>query len=137
MVAKFDGPVDAGEVDVLVAVEVLETVADVVGTELVVDKELVVEIVLWIEDVDVDVDDVEERVEEVDDDPCCALACIANVMYPPSSLQNVRNDAWIPVVVGENTNGTTREAPAAKVDPTAGKLDEVYPLPTVDEVTLT
>jgi hypothetical protein len=46
MVAKFDGPVDAGEVDVLVAVEVLETVADVVGTELVVDKELVVEIVL-------------------------------------------------------------------------------------------
>jgi hypothetical protein len=131
MVAKFDGPVDAGEVDVLVAVEVLETVEDVVGTELVV------EIVLLIEDVDVDVDDLEGGVEEVDDDPGCALACIANLMYPPTSLQNVRNDAWIPLMVGENTNGTTRDAPAAKVDPTAGKLDEVYPLPTVDEVTLT
>lgn len=46
-------------------------------------------------------------------------------------------DAWIPVSAGENTKGTTIEAPAAKVEPRAGKFGEVYPFPTVDEVMLT
>jgi hypothetical protein len=58
------------------------------------------------------------------------------VIYPPSSLQIVRYDAWIPVSAGENTNGTTREAPAARVAPRAGKLGDVYPNPTVAEVML-
>lgn len=56
-------------------------------------------------------------------------------MYPPS-LQKVRYDAEIPVAFGKKVKGITREAPAAKVDPTAGKLELLYPLPTVDEVTL-
>jgi hypothetical protein len=56
-------------------------------------------------------------------------------VYPPS-LQNVRYDAEIPVVLGKNTRGMVREAPAANVEPTAGKLALVYPFPTTGEVTL-
>jgi hypothetical protein len=42
-------------------------------------------------------------------------------VYPPS-LQNVRIDAEIPVELGLKTSGIVREAPGAKVEPTAGKL---------------
>ena len=117
---------------------------EAVGAELVVETvleaevatELDVEMELAFAEVEVELVDggAEEELEAV---PCWALACIDKVMYPPTSLQKVRNEAWIPVVLGENTNGTTREAPAAKLDPIAGKFGEVYPFPTVDPLTLT
>ena len=46
------------------------------------------------------------------------------------------NEAAIPVELGKNTKGMVREAPAAKVEPTAGKFVDVKPFPTVEEVTL-
>jgi hypothetical protein len=45
-------------------------------------------------------------------------------VYPPS-LQRVRYVADIPVERGLKTRGIIREAPAAKVDPTAGKFGDV------------
>lgn len=54
----------------------------------------------------------------------------------PPSLQKVRYDAEIPLALGEYTNGIVRDAPAASVDPTAGKLALVNPFPTTEEVTL-
>ena len=108
---------------------------EAVGAELVVETVLEAEVAT---ELDVEMElafaEVEEELEAV---PCWALACIDKVMYPPTSLQKVRNEAWTPVVLGENTNGTTREAPAAKLDPIAGKFGEVYPFPTVDPLTLT
>jgi hypothetical protein len=39
-------------------------------------------------------------------------------------------------LLGKKTKGIVREAPAAIVEPTAGNFVDVYPFPTVDEVTL-
>jgi hypothetical protein len=81
-----------------------------------------------------DVDDVEEEevevretwLEEEEDDaePWAAVPCIRTSVYPPS-LQKVRYVADIPVERGLKTSGIVREAPAAKVDPTAGNLGDV------------
>lgn len=56
--------------------------------------------------------------------PCSAIPCNNNVVYPPS-LHHVRYEAQIPVALGLNTKGIVRLAPAANVDPTAGKFGEV------------
>jgi hypothetical protein len=80
---------------------VVETVLEAEGdTELDVetvleaegDTELDVEMELAVEEVKVELVDggTEEELEAV---PCWALACIDKVMYPPTSLQNVRNEA--------------------------------------------
>lgn len=65
-------------------------------------------------------DEDEEDVAE----PWAAVPCIRSSVYPPS-LQKVRYVADIPVERGLKTSGMLREAPAAKVDPTAGKLGDV------------
>jgi len=87
-------------------------ILDVVATELDEVED---------EDVDVVVDDEEDDDEAV---PWAAVPCIKSSVYPPS-LQNVRYDAEIPSEFGRKTSGIFKEAPAAKVEPTAGKLGEV------------
>jgi hypothetical protein len=130
---EVEEPVDETIEAVVMVEEVVGAELDEMVLEVETDTELDVEIELAVE-----VELVDGRTEEeLEVVPCWALACIAKVMYPPTSLQNVRYEAWIPVVLGENTNGTTREAPAAKLDPTAGKFGDVYPFPTVDPLTLT
>ena len=127
--ARFVGPVGTADVVVLVevvgTVEVVETVGtvdtvDTVDTVEMLDVDDTVGLLLLVE-----VDVVDGAADEVDETAVCAFPCNMNVMYPPSSLQIVTYDAWIPVDVGENTKGTTSEAPAAKVEPKAGKADEV------------
>lgn len=56
-------------------------------------------------------------------------------MKPPS-LQKLIVDAAIPVELGRKTRGMVKDAPAAKVEPIAGKFEDVNPFPTVVEVTL-
>ena len=94
---------------------------------LIVDEELLDELELLILDVENEVVDVVVVDEEEDDDgavPWAAVPCIKSSVYPPS-LQNVRYDAEIPSEFGRKTSGIFKEAPAAKVEPTAGKLGEV------------
>jgi hypothetical protein len=69
---------------------------------------------------EVAIDEVEVAATELDV-PLAAVPCIRRSVYPPS-LQNVRVDAEIPVELGLKTSGIVREAPGAKVEPTAGKL---------------
>ena len=100
---------------------------DVVTLVLIVDEELLDELELLILDVEDEVVDVVVVDEEEDDDgavPWAAVPCIKSSVYPPS-LQNVRYDAEIPSEFGRKTSGIFKEAPAAKVEPTAGKLGEV------------
>ena len=100
---------------------------DVVTLVLIVDEELLDELELLILDVEDEVVDVVVVDEEEDDDgavPWAAVPCIKSSVYPPS-LQNVRYDAEIPSEFGRKTRGIFKEAPAAKVEPTAGKLGEV------------
>jgi hypothetical protein len=107
------------------------------GLELLVDTDeelLIDELELLILDVvATELDDVEDEVvdvvvvDEEDDDcavPWAAVPCIKSSVYPPS-LQNVRYDAEIPSEFGRKTSGIFKEAPAAKVEPTAGKFGEV------------
>jgi hypothetical protein len=107
---------------------------DVVKLVLIIDEELLDELELLIPDVvALELDDVEDEVvdvvvvDEEDDDgavPWAAVPCIKSSVYPPS-LQNVRYDAEIPSEFGRKTSGIFKEAPAAKVEPTAGKFGEV------------
>lgn len=127
--ARFVGPVGAADIVVLVEVVGTVEVVETVGTVETVDIVDTVEMLDVVDTVDfvllVEADVVDGAAEEVDEIAGCAFPCNMNVMYPPSSLQIVTYDAWIPVDEGENTNGTASEAPAAKVEPKAGKADEV------------
>ena len=105
----------------IIVEELLELVVDT-DEELLID-----ELELLILDVEDEVVDVVVVDEEEDDDgavPWAAVPCIKSSVYPPS-LQNVRYDAEIPSEFGRKTSGIFKEAPAAKVEPTAGKLGEV------------
>ena len=114
--------------ELLDELELLELVVDT-DEELLIDELelLILDVVateldeIEDEDVDVVVDDEEDDDEAV---PWAAVPCIKSSVYPPS-LQNVRYDAEIPSEFGRKTNGIFTEAPAAKVEPTAGKLGEV------------
>ena len=111
---------------------------DVVTLVRIVEEELLDELELLILDVvATELDEVEDEdsdvvVDEEDDDeedddeavPWAAVPCIKSSVYPPS-LQNVRYDAEIPSEFGRKTSGIFKEAPAAKVEPTAGKFVEV------------
>ena len=101
-----------------VGVEVLdEAVEEMVLEESVLDERLLDEA-----SDELEVDETED--EEDDADPWVAVPCIRSTVYPPS-LQKVRYVADIPVERGLKTSGIVREAPAAKVDPTVGKLGDV------------
>jgi hypothetical protein len=125
-------------------------VVELLDVVLIVDEELLDELELLVDTdeellidelelpildvVDTELDDVEDEVldvvvvvDEEDDDgavPWAAVPCIKSSVYPPS-LQNVRYDAEIPSEFGRKISGIFKEAPAAKVDPTAGKFGEV------------
>jgi hypothetical protein len=157
-VARFDGPVGLTEVvddetddvvllltglledvieDVELVVRVLLVLVDVVEVDGMVLEVTVDDDVTTLDELEDELVDVVDEVEDEDDDavPCCAVPCIESSVYPPS-LQNVRYETEIPSEFGRNTSCTVNEAPAAKVEPTAGKFGEVYPFPTTDDVTL-
>jgi hypothetical protein len=130
------------EAEVLeIVLDTLDSVEDELADVVDVVDEIMLEVTLdTLEDVDTELDDVEDEVVDfVDEDdvavPSAAVPCIRSSVYPPS-LQNVRYDAEIPSELGRKTSGILRDAPAAKMEPTVGKLGDVYPLPTIEEVTL-
>ena len=108
-------------------VDELELLVDT-DEELLIDElEMLVLDVVATELDEVEDEDVDVVVDEEDDDeavPWAAVPCIKSSVYPPS-LQNVRYDAEIPSEFGRKTSGIFKEAPAAKVEPTAGKFGEV------------
>lgn len=73
--------------------------------------------------------------ENEDTAPWVAVPCNKRSIEPPV-LQKVRKDAANPVELGKNTIGMVIEAPAANVEPTAGKLAEVKPFPIIGSVML-
>jgi hypothetical protein len=111
----------------IIVEELLELVVDT-DEELLIDElELLILDVVATELDEVEDEDVDVVVDDEDDDeavPWAAVPCIKSSVYPPS-LQNVRYDAEIPSEFGRKTSGIFKEAPAAKVEPTAGKLGEV------------